>query len=62
MRPHRELNADVALFVNIRRLPSYKDFNRGQQETFDNVSPCIGEGREYDMRRQNWEETHGSHM
>ncbi|KAJ0530806.1 hypothetical protein HanOQP8_Chr10g0374841 [Helianthus annuus] len=30
MRPHRELNADVAGFVNIRRVPSYRKFNRGQ--------------------------------
>ncbi|KAJ0480466.1 hypothetical protein HanIR_Chr13g0632001 [Helianthus annuus] len=62
MRPHRELNAEVASFVNFRRVPSYKDFNRGQQEVFDNVSAGIGEGREYDKRRQNWEETHGSQM
>ncbi|KAM0012928.1 hypothetical protein Hdeb2414_s0046g00746481 [Helianthus debilis subsp. tardiflorus] len=38
MRPHRELNADVASFVNFKWVPSYKDFNRGQQEVFDNVS------------------------
>ncbi|MFS7962733.1 hypothetical protein Hanom_Chr08g00730021 [Helianthus anomalus] len=44
MRPHRELNADVASFVNFRRVPLYRDFNRGQQAVFDNV--------------KNWEETH----
>ncbi|KAF5809243.1 hypothetical protein HanXRQr2_Chr04g0154891 [Helianthus annuus] len=29
MRPHRELNADVAGFVNLGRVPSHKDFNQG---------------------------------
>ncbi|MFS7890433.1 hypothetical protein Hanom_Chr00s022688g01761951 [Helianthus anomalus] len=29
MRPHGELNVDVASFVNFRRIPSYRDFNRG---------------------------------
>ncbi|MFS7996801.1 hypothetical protein Hanom_Chr12g01134071 [Helianthus anomalus] len=29
MRPHRELNADVTRFVNCRRVPSYRNFNRG---------------------------------
>ncbi|KAJ0614668.1 hypothetical protein HanIR_Chr02g0065001 [Helianthus annuus] len=53
MRSRRELNAEVASFVNFRRVPSYKHFNRGQQEMFDNVSAGIGEGREYDRRRQN---------
>ncbi|KAM0044083.1 hypothetical protein Hdeb2414_s0010g00349031 [Helianthus debilis subsp. tardiflorus] len=58
IRPHQELNADVASFVNFRRVPSYRDFNRGQQALFDNVSAGIGEGREYEKRRKNWEETH----
>ncbi|KAJ0715131.1 hypothetical protein HanPI659440_Chr13g0497551 [Helianthus annuus] len=30
MRPHRELNANVASFVNFRRVPSYRNFTRGQ--------------------------------
>ncbi|MFS7967865.1 hypothetical protein Hanom_Chr09g00790771 [Helianthus anomalus] len=58
MRPHPELNADVASFMNFRRVPSYRNFTHGQQEVFDNVSVGIGEGREYDKRSQNWEETH----
>ncbi|KAM0006075.1 hypothetical protein Hdeb2414_s0187g00826991 [Helianthus debilis subsp. tardiflorus] len=62
MRPNRELNAEVASFVNFKRVPSYKEFNRGQQEMFDNVSIGIGEGREYDRRRQNWEERRGSQI
>ncbi|KAJ0514133.1 hypothetical protein HanHA300_Chr10g0365921 [Helianthus annuus] len=60
IRPHRELNADVATFVNFRRVPSYRDFNQGQQAVFDNISVGIGEGREYEKRRKNWEETHGA--
>ncbi|MFS8034286.1 hypothetical protein Hanom_Chr17g01579381 [Helianthus anomalus] len=62
MRPHRELNADVASFVNFRQVPSYRDFNRGQQAVFDNIFAGIGEGRKYDRRRQNWEEAHGAQM
>ncbi|MFS8008540.1 hypothetical protein Hanom_Chr14g01274001 [Helianthus anomalus] len=62
MRPHRELNADVASFVNFRRVLSYQDFNRGQHAVFDNISAGIGEGREYDRRRQKWEERHGAQM
>ncbi|KAF5823513.1 hypothetical protein HanXRQr2_Chr01g0039151 [Helianthus annuus] len=62
MRPHREINADVAGFVTMRRVPSYKNFNRGQQELYDNVSACIGEGREYNRRRETWEGSHGSAM
>ncbi|MFS7967863.1 hypothetical protein Hanom_Chr09g00790741 [Helianthus anomalus] len=58
MWPHPELNADVASFMNFRRVPSYRNFTHGQQEVFDNVSVGIGEGREYDKRSQNWEETH----
>ncbi|KAM0002117.1 hypothetical protein Hdeb2414_s0341g00872131 [Helianthus debilis subsp. tardiflorus] len=41
MRPHRELNADVASFVNFRWVPSYRDFNWGQQVVFDNISAGI---------------------
>ncbi|MFS7935412.1 hypothetical protein Hanom_Chr05g00403141 [Helianthus anomalus] len=37
MRSHRELNAEVESFVNFRRVASYKDFNRGKEEVFDNV-------------------------
>ncbi|KAJ0519557.1 hypothetical protein HanHA89_Chr11g0449991 [Helianthus annuus] len=62
MRPHREINAEVAGFVTRRRVPSYKNFDRGQQEIFDNVSACIGEGREYNQRREAWEGSHGSSM
>ncbi|KAF5762332.1 hypothetical protein HanXRQr2_Chr16g0775501 [Helianthus annuus] len=62
MRLHREINADVAGFVNIRRVPSYKNFDRGQQEIYDNVSACIGEGREYNRRREAWEEAQGPQM
>ncbi|KAJ0804284.1 hypothetical protein HanPI659440_Chr02g0036271 [Helianthus annuus] len=62
MRPHREINADVAGFVTMRRVPSYKNFDRGQQELYDNVSACIGEGREYNRRRETWEGSHGSSM
>ncbi|KAJ0954669.1 hypothetical protein HanRHA438_Chr00c10g0848081 [Helianthus annuus] len=62
MRPRRELNADVGSFVNFRRVPSYRDFNRGQQAVFDNISAGIGEGREYDKRRKNWEEAHEAQM
>ncbi|MFS7985053.1 hypothetical protein Hanom_Chr11g00993841 [Helianthus anomalus] len=58
MRPHRELNANVASFVNFRRVPSYRNFNRGQQEVFDNIFAGIGEGREYEARRKNWDLTH----
>ncbi|KAJ0745261.1 hypothetical protein HanPI659440_Chr10g0396821 [Helianthus annuus] len=59
MRPHREINADVAGFVTMRRVPSYKNFDRGQQEIYDNVSACIGEGREYNRRWEAWEESQG---
>ncbi|MFS7999858.1 hypothetical protein Hanom_Chr12g01171551 [Helianthus anomalus] len=62
MRPHRELNANVASFVNFRRVPSYRDFKRGQHAVFDNVSAVIGEGREYEARRKNWEETHHAQL
>ncbi|XP_035830901.1 trichohyalin-like [Helianthus annuus] len=62
MRPHREINADVAGFVTMRRVPSYKNFDRGQQEIYDNVSACIGEGREYNRRREAWEGSHGPSM
>ncbi|XP_035832905.1 golgin subfamily A member 6-like protein 22 [Helianthus annuus] len=62
MRPHREINAEVAGFVTRRRVPSYKNFDRGQQEIYDNVSACIGEGREYSQRREAWEGSHGSAM
>ncbi|KAJ0521367.1 hypothetical protein HanIR_Chr10g0470031 [Helianthus annuus] len=62
LRPHMEINADVAGFVNIRRVPSYKNFDWGQQEIYDNVSACIGEGREYNRRRKAWEEAQGSQM
>ncbi|KAF5768120.1 hypothetical protein HanRHA438_Chr14g0643681 [Helianthus annuus] len=55
MRPHRELNADMASFVNFRWVPSYRDFNWGQQAMFDNISAGIGEGREYEKRRKNWD-------
>ncbi|MFS8033239.1 hypothetical protein Hanom_Chr17g01567151 [Helianthus anomalus] len=41
MRQHREISADVANFVNQRRGPSYKDFNRGQHAVYDNVSVGI---------------------
>ncbi|MFS7901074.1 hypothetical protein Hanom_Chr00s166694g01827091 [Helianthus anomalus] len=54
MWPPRELNAEVTSFVNFRWVPSYRDFNRGQKAVFDNISVGIGEGREYDRRRQNW--------
>ncbi|MFS7953448.1 hypothetical protein Hanom_Chr07g00618731 [Helianthus anomalus] len=47
-------------FVNQRQGPSYKDFNRGQQAVYDNVSAGIGEGREYEVRRKAWEEIHGT--
>ncbi|KAM0043380.1 hypothetical protein Hdeb2414_s0010g00340601 [Helianthus debilis subsp. tardiflorus] len=57
-RPTREISAAVANFANRRRVPSYRDFNCGQQAVFDNVSAGIGEGREYEARRKNWEETH----
>ncbi|MFS7997435.1 hypothetical protein Hanom_Chr12g01141741 [Helianthus anomalus] len=56
MRPHRELSEDVARFVTCRRVPSYQNFNRGQQEVFDNVSVVMGEGREYEARRRNGEQ------
>ncbi|KAJ0433441.1 hypothetical protein HanIR_Chr17g0870351 [Helianthus annuus] len=62
MRPHREINADVAGFVTMRRVPSYKNFERGQQEIYDNVSACIGEGREYNRIREAWEGSHGPSM
>ncbi|XP_022030267.1 uncharacterized protein LOC110931168 [Helianthus annuus] len=62
MRPHREINAEVAGFVTRRRVPSYKNFDQGQQEIYDNVSACIGEGREYSQRREAWEGSHGSTM
>ncbi|MFS7897589.1 hypothetical protein Hanom_Chr00s010044g01744451 [Helianthus anomalus] len=62
MRPHREINKEVAGFVTRRRVPSYKNFDRGQQEIYDNVSACIGEGREYNQRREAWEGSHGSSM
>ncbi|KAJ0743441.1 hypothetical protein HanPI659440_Chr10g0375821 [Helianthus annuus] len=56
MRPHRELSEDVARFVTCRRVPSYQNFNRSQQEVFDNVSAVMGEGREYEARKRNWEQ------
>ncbi|KAJ0699743.1 hypothetical protein HanOQP8_Chr10g0359491 [Helianthus annuus] len=62
MRPHRELNANVARFVNFRRVPSYRNFNCGQQQVFDNISAGIGEGRECVARRKNWEETHQAQL
>ncbi|XP_035842132.1 golgin subfamily A member 6-like protein 22 [Helianthus annuus] len=62
MRPHREINAEVAGFVTRRRVPSYKNFDRGQQEIYDNVSACIGEGREYNQRREAWQGSYGASM
>ncbi|MFS7937857.1 hypothetical protein Hanom_Chr05g00432701 [Helianthus anomalus] len=62
MRPHRELSEDVARFVTCRRVPSYQNFNRSQQEVFDNVSAVIGEGREYEARRRNWEQEHQAQL
>ncbi|XP_021979631.1 uncharacterized protein LOC110875735 [Helianthus annuus] len=46
----------------MRRVPSYKNFDRGQQEIYDNVSACIGEGREYNRRREAWDGSHGPSM
>ncbi|MFS8018756.1 hypothetical protein Hanom_Chr15g01395791 [Helianthus anomalus] len=37
----QEISADVANFVNQQRVPSYRDFNRGQHAVFDNVSAGI---------------------
>ncbi|KAF5757002.1 hypothetical protein HanXRQr2_Chr17g0821511 [Helianthus annuus] len=62
IRPHRELNEDVARFVNRRRVPSYRNFNRSQQEVFDNISAVMGEGREYEARRKKWEQAHQAQL
>ncbi|MFS7963278.1 hypothetical protein Hanom_Chr08g00736241 [Helianthus anomalus] len=62
MRPTREISADLGNFVNWRRVPSYRDFNHGQQAVFDIVSAGIGEGREYEVRRKNWLETHQAQL
>ncbi|MFS7956516.1 hypothetical protein Hanom_Chr07g00655511 [Helianthus anomalus] len=35
---HRDISDDVARFVTQRRAPSYRNFTRGQQEVYDNVS------------------------
>ncbi|MFS7930008.1 hypothetical protein Hanom_Chr04g00339101 [Helianthus anomalus] len=43
MRPHRELNANVASFVNFRRVPAYRNFTRWQQKVFDNIFAGIRE-------------------
>ncbi|KAJ0901633.1 hypothetical protein HanPSC8_Chr08g0327601 [Helianthus annuus] len=61
MRRHREINANVAGFVKQRQGPTFKNYNRGQQACYDNISACIGEGREYNRRRENWEGTHGTY-
>ncbi|MFS7937881.1 hypothetical protein Hanom_Chr05g00432981 [Helianthus anomalus] len=62
MRPHRELSEDVARFVTCRRVPSYQNFNRSQQEVFTNISAVTGEGREYEARRRNWEQEHQAQL
>ncbi|MFS8003013.1 hypothetical protein Hanom_Chr13g01208881 [Helianthus anomalus] len=56
----REISADVENFVNQRRRPSYKEFNRGQLAVYDNVLAGMGEGREYEVRRKTWEEMRGA--
>ncbi|MFS7986743.1 hypothetical protein Hanom_Chr11g01013871 [Helianthus anomalus] len=43
---HRKISDDVANFVNQRQGPTYRNFNRGKQAVYDNVSACIGEGKE----------------
>ncbi|MFS7978323.1 hypothetical protein Hanom_Chr10g00914181 [Helianthus anomalus] len=58
MRPIQEISKEVANCVNRRRVSSYRNFNRGQQEVFYNISVGIGEGREYETRRKNWEQEH----
>ncbi|KAJ0501004.1 hypothetical protein HanRHA438_Chr11g0495891 [Helianthus annuus] len=55
-RTHREVSASVANFVTFRRTPGHADYNRGQQAVYDNVSAAIGENREYEERRKNWEQ------
>ncbi|MFS7981695.1 hypothetical protein Hanom_Chr10g00954001 [Helianthus anomalus] len=62
MRPIRGLSEDVANFVTRRRVPSYSNFNRGQREVFENVSAVMGEGREYEARKRNWEQEHQAQL
>ncbi|KAJ0881144.1 hypothetical protein HanRHA438_Chr10g0471141 [Helianthus annuus] len=60
-RKHREISADVADFVNQRQGPTYRNWNCGQQAVYDNVSACIGEGRENAANRKAWEEAQGAY-
>ncbi|MFS8014055.1 hypothetical protein Hanom_Chr15g01340161 [Helianthus anomalus] len=46
MRRHREINADVAGFVKQRQGPTFRNYNRGQQACYDNISACIELTRE----------------
>ncbi|KAJ0809338.1 hypothetical protein HanPI659440_Chr01g0013641 [Helianthus annuus] len=55
-RPHREVSTGVANFVVNRRRPGHCNYNRGQQDVFDNVSKGIGENKEYEERRRQWEQ------
>ena len=56
-----EISADVADFVNQRQGPTYRNWNRGQQVVYDNVSAYIGEGRENAASRKAWEEAQGAY-
>ncbi|KAJ0453466.1 hypothetical protein HanIR_Chr15g0729661 [Helianthus annuus] len=60
-RKHREISADVADFVNQRQGPTYRNWNRGKQAVYDNVSTCIGEGIENAASRKAWEEAQGAY-
>ncbi|KAM0052662.1 hypothetical protein Hdeb2414_s0007g00250741 [Helianthus debilis subsp. tardiflorus] len=55
-KQHRKISADVANFVNQRQIASYRLWTGGQQAVYDNVSACIGEGREYQASRKAWED------
>ncbi|MFS8034586.1 hypothetical protein Hanom_Chr17g01582901 [Helianthus anomalus] len=52
----------VANFIINRRTPGHPNFNRGQQAVYDNVSAAIGEGREYEEMRRNWEQEHQTQL
>ncbi|MFS7916883.1 hypothetical protein Hanom_Chr03g00182591 [Helianthus anomalus] len=55
-RPHREISGGVANFLTCRHTLGYANYNRGQQGVYDYVSTTIGENREYEERRRNWEQ------
>ncbi|MFS7889924.1 hypothetical protein Hanom_Chr00s000005g01612661 [Helianthus anomalus] len=55
-RPHREISGGVANFVTYWHTSGHENYNRELQAVYDNVTTAIGENREYEERKRNWEQ------